>query len=257
MERMRINKYLSAAGVCSRREADRMLEEGRITVDGVRALPGCQVSGDERIELDGKPVGTGGGSLSKPVILAFHKPRGIVCTSSDRDRAENIVDYIHYGSRIYPVGRLDKDSQGLILLTNRGELVNPINRAGNRHEKEYLVTCKKPVTDEFLKKLSLGVRISVPSREMDERTGEKKMRSVLTEKCRVSRIDAYRFDIVIVQGLNRQIRRMCSALGNTVTELRRIRIMNIRLGDLPEGAYRKVEGEELSALEREIFPEKN
>ncbi len=255
METMRINKYLSGLGICSRREADRLLSEGRITVDGKPAEPGLQVTGEERIEIDGKIAG--GPEKAAPVVLAFNKPKGIVCTTSEKDRAENIVDYINYGSRIYPVGRLDKDSRGLILLTNRGELVNLINRAGNRHEKEYRVTCSKPVTEEFLNKMSRGVRIEVPSRETDPRTGEKVLKPVVTQKCRVSRIDTYTFDIVIVQGLNRQIRRMCKALGNRVEELERVRVMNICLGDLPEGKYRVIEGKELSGLEQELFRERN
>ena len=227
---MRLNKYLSDAGVCSRRQADRYVEEGRIWIDGAPAVMGQKVMPGQKVFLDGKEVTF----CRKRVILAVNKPKGIVCTSEKREK-NNIVDFIGYPERIYPVGRLDKDSEGLILMTNDGELMDEILRARNYHEKEYEVRVNKPVTMDFVKKMQSGVPIL----------------DTVTRPCRVQKTGAYTFRIILTQGLNRQIRRMCEALDYRVRDLRRVRIMNVRLGSLPTGAYReltKAEEKELSRL---------
>ncbi len=228
---MRINKYLSAQGVCSRREADRLLEAGRITVDGVTAMCGQQVDDNSVICIDGSRI-----SDEKPqdVLMAFNKPRGIVCTTTDNQGKNNIVDYIGYDKRIYPVGRLDKDSDGLILLTNNGEITDKILRSVNGHEKEYVVKVNKKITDTFLKNMADGVYL----KELD----------VTTKPCSISRINNYTFRIILTQGLNRQIRRMCQESGYKVESLTRVRIMNIELGGLKIGEYRIIEGKEKSML---------
>ncbi len=228
---MRINKYLSAQGVCSRREADRLLEAGRITVDGVAAMCGQQVDDNSVICIDGSRI-----SDEKPqdVLMAFNKPRGIVCTTTDNQGKNNIVDYIGYDKRIYPVGRLDKDSDGLILLTNNGEITDKILRSVNGHEKEYVVKVNKKITDTFLKSMADGVYL----KELD----------VTTKPCSISRINNYTFRIILTQGLNRQIRRMCQESGYKVESLTRVRIMNIELGGLKIGEYRIIEGKEKTML---------
>ncbi len=228
---MRINKYLSAQGVCSRREADRLLEAGRITVDGVTAMCGQQVDDNSVICIDGSRI-----SDEKPqdVLMAFNKPRGIVCTTTDNQGKNNIVDYIGYDKRIYPVGRLDKDSDGLILLTNNGEITDKILRSVNGHEKEYVVKVNKKITDTFLKNMADGVYL----KELD----------VTTKPCSISRINNYTFRIILTQGLNRQIRRMCQESGYKVESLTRVRIMNIELGELKTGEYRIIEGKEKTML---------
>ena len=228
---MRINKYLSAKGVCSRREADRLLEAGRITVDGVTAMCGQQVDDNSVICIDGSRI-----SDEKPqdVLMAFNKPRGIVCTTTDNQGKNNIVDYIGYDKRIYPVGRLDKDSDGLILLTNNGEITDKILRSVNGHEKEYVVKVNKKITDTFLKSMADGVYL----KELD----------VTTKPCSISRINNYTFRIILTQGLNRQIRRMCQESGYKVESLTRVRIMNIELGGLKIGEYRIIEGKEKTML---------
>lgn len=228
---MRINKYLSAQGVCSRREADRLLEAGRITVDGVTAMCGQQVDDNSVIFIDGSRI-----SDEKPqdVLMAFNKPRGIVCTTTDNQGKNNIVDYIGYDKRIYPVGRLDKDSDGLILLTNNGEITDKILRSVNGHEKEYVVKVNKKITDTFLKNMADGVYL----KELD----------VTTKPCSISRINNYTFRIILTQGLNRQIRRMCQESGYKVESLTRVRIMNIELGGLKIGEYRIIEGKEKTML---------
>ena len=228
---MRINKYLSAQGVCSRREADRLLEAGRITVDGVTAMCGQQVDDNSVICIDGSRI-----SDEKPqdVLMAFNKPRGIVCTTTDNQGKNNIVDYIGYDKRIYPVGRLDKDSDGLILLTNNGEITDKILRSVNGHEKEYVVKVNKKITDTFLKNMADGVYL----KELD----------VTTKPCSISRINNYTFRIILTQGPNRQIRRMCQESGYKVESLTRVRIMNIELGGLKIGEYRIIEGKEKTML---------
>ena len=233
----RINKWLSNAGICSRREADRMLEEGRITIDGVRAVPGSRLLPGQTVAIDGRPVHEDG---ARKVLIAFNKPKGIVCTTDTRREKDNIIDYIQYGSRIYPIGRLDKDSEGLILLTNDGSIVNGILRARNYHEKEYIVSVDKPVTAQFLQQMASGVQLE----------------EAVTRPCRVRRLAPRRFSIILTQGLNRQIQRMCQTLGWRVTDLRRIRIMNIELGSLETGKWRYVEGRELEELLRLIQKQK-
>jgi 23S rRNA pseudouridine2604 synthase len=228
---VRINKFLSEAGVCSRREADRYIEEGKVKIDGVVAQMGSKVTKDNVVTFDGKPVN----KEEKLVLIAFNKPIGIVCTT-DPNEPDNIIDYIKYGMRIYPIGRLDKDSEGLILLTNDGNIVNKILRAENKHEKEYIVTVNKDITADFVKKMSSGVPIL----------------DTLTKPCVVNPIDKRTFQIILTQGLNRQIRRMCEYLGYRVMSLRRIRIMNIQLGRLKTGSYRNVTEKEIEELNRLI-----
>ena len=227
MEEMRINKYLSEVGVCSRREADRLVEAGRVTVDGILAVMGQKVTGREQIEIDHKAIKR----EEEKVVLAFNKPRGVVCTTSKKDK-NNIVDFINYGKRIYPIGRLDKDSEGLILLTNQGELVDKILRGSNFHEKEYIVTVNKKITSEFLRAMGSGVPIL----------------DTVTRPCEIEQIGPKTFRIILTQGLNRQIRRMCEYFDYRVLELTRVRVMNIRLGRLKSGTYRKVAGKELEEL---------
>lgn len=231
---VRINKYLSAAGTMSRREADRMLDEGRIQINGDTASKGDRVYPDDEVSFDGKKVSM----ENNRVILLFNKPRGIVCTSFKGDK-NNIIDYINYPIRVYNVGRLDKDSRGLILLTNMGELVNPLSKAGNYHEKEYVVKVDHGITSEFIEHMRNGIYLE----ELD----------TTTRKCQVIKTDYNEFHIVLTQGLNRQIRRMCDAEGYYVHDLKRIRIMNLRVDDIPEGKYREI----TPAEEKELFKELN
>jgi len=231
-EAIRLNKYLSDAGVCSRREADRLIEAGKVLVDGVPAVMGTRVTPGQAVICDGKAVG----GKEKPVFLVVNKPRGIVCTTSDKDRAENIVEFLNYPRRIYPVGRLDKDSEGLLLMTNQGDIVNKILRGGNNHEKEYAVAVSKPVTEEFLEKMQKGVWIEDLK--------------VTTKPCKAWQTGSHTFHIVLTQGLNRQIRRMCRALDYHVMKLKRVRIMNIRLGNLERGQYRELTEEEIRDIKR-------
>ncbi len=226
---IRINKYLSEAGVCSRREADRQVADGNVTVDGVTAEMGTRVLPGQEVLFCGKPVQ----KEEEMILLAFHKPVGIVCTAEKREK-NNVIDYINYPKRIYPVGRLDKDSEGLLLLTNNGDIVNKMMRAGNMHEKEYIVTVNKPITDAFLRGLAGGV----PLVELN----------ATTRKCKVERLGKKQFRIILTQGLNRQIRRMCEYFGYRVEKLVRTRIMNIELGSLESGKYRDVTAEEYQAL---------
>ncbi len=230
---IRINKYLSEAGVCSRREADRQVEAGNVTIDGQVAETGARVFSGQLVCLNGKPVK----KEEEMILLAFHKPVGIVCTAEKREK-NNVVDYIHYPKRIYPVGRLDKDSEGLLLMTNNGDIVNKMMRAGNMHEKEYVVTVNKPVTEAFLRGLAGGV----PLVEL----------GTTTRKCKVERVGKREFRIVLTQGLNRQIRRMCEYFGYRVEKLVRVRIMNIELGNLKSGTYREVTREEYQTLQKLI-----
>ena len=249
MNEIRINKLLSEMGICSRRQADKLLKEERIKINGRLAEPGAKAGKNAKIEIDGKPVGE---YRAEPVVLAFNKPRGIVCTESEKDRAPSIIEYIGYKDRIYTIGRLDKDSEGLILLTNRGELVNLINKESQAHEKEYVVRCTDRLTEGFLKKLGKGVEIKVPVRKTitDKLKKDDAFKLIRTKSCRVRKIDDYSYNIILTQGLNRQIRRMTKALGNNVERLRRIRVMNIELGGLKEGEYRIINGAELKELER-------
>lgn len=226
-QELRLNKFLSDAGVCSRREADRWIEAGRISVDGIVAVMGQKVRKNQSVLVDGKPIK----KEEEKVLLAFHKPKGIVCTTSKKDK-DNIVDYINYKTRIYPIGRLDKDSEGLILLTNQGELVDKILRGSNYHEKEYIVTVNKKITPEFIRSMGQGVPIL----------------DVITRPCEIEPIGPRTFRIILTQGLNRQIRRMCEYFDYRVVDLQRVRVMNIRLGRLKTGTYRKIVGTELKEL---------
>ena len=238
-ELIRLNKFLSDAGVCSRRAADSAIEEGRVTIDGVIAIVGQKVSGKEEICFDGKLVSN---TDKKSVLIAYNKPIGIVCTAEKREK-KNIIDHINYPTRIYPIGRLDKDSHGLILLTNEGELVNKIMRAANFHEKEYLVRVDKEITNVFLEKMKNGVYIE----ELN----------VTTRPCFIKKESKFTFTIVLTQGLNRQIRRMCQALGYRVRDLKRVRIMNIELKDLKEDTYRDITDIELKSLKKMLEGSKN
>ncbi|MEH2953266.1 pseudouridine synthase [Candidatus Merdisoma sp. JLR.KK011] len=237
MEEIRLNKFLSEAGVCSRREADRMIEEGRITVDGRKAETGMRVRPDQEIKVGKKIISM---EREEEVLLAVYKPVGVVCTT-DRREKRNIVDYVGYPVRIYPIGRLDKDSEGLILMTNIGSLVNKMMRAANYHEKEYLVTVHKPVTDAFLDRMAKGVRIR------KEEKGEVLL-DAMTRPCQVEKLGKCSFRIILTQGLNRQIRRMCEALGYQVTHLKRVRVLNIELKGMRPGTWRKVTDKELKEL---------
>lgn len=224
---VRLNKYISEAGICSRREADRLIEQGIVFVDGKRAETGTKVEPGQEVRVGKKIISR----QEKMVVLAVNKPRGIVCTEERRER-DSIVRFLNYPQRVTYVGRLDKDSEGLLLMTNNGDIINKIMRAGNCHEKEYKVTVDKPITEEFLEKMAAGVHIL----------------DTVTRPCKVEAVGKYKFKIILTQGLNRQIRRMCEALGYEVKELFRIRIMNIEIGNLKSGQYRELTDEELNGL---------
>jgi 23S rRNA pseudouridine2604 synthase len=224
---MRLNKYISETGVCSRREADKWIEAGRVTLNGQPASLGTQVAAGDDVRIDGDAIGL----KKKQVYIALNKPTGIICTTEPRVE-DNIIDHVGYPERIFPVGRLDRDSEGLILLTNDGDIVNEILRSENNHEKEYLVTVDRPITDLSLSMLAEGVKIM----------GE------LTKPSKVARVNAQSFRIILTQGLNRQIRRMCSALGYKAQRLQRVRIMNIHLGNLRPGQWRHLTPVELAEL---------
>ena len=226
-ESIRINKFLSEAGICSRRGADRMVEDGRVTINGTVAQLGDRIQPGQKVCVDGKPVSR----EDERILLAYHKPKGIVCTSAKKEK-NNIIDYLNYPKRIYPIGRLDKDSEGLLLLTNDGELANEIMKARNYHEKEYEVTVSRPVTETFLRGMAGGVPIL----------------DTMTRKCQVEQTGKRSFRIVLTQGLNRQIRRMCEYFGYRVTKLVRVRIMNIYLGDLSVGKDRELTEKEWAEL---------
>ncbi len=226
-EEIRLNKYMSETGICSRREADRYIESGRVTVDGVKAVPGIKVSKGQVVKLDGKSIS----KEEEMIYIALNKPVGITCTT-DRSVKGNIVDFVNHEKRIFHIGRLDKDSEGLILLTNDGDIVNKILRAGNNHDKEYIVTVNKPINDEFIKRMGNGIKIL----------------GKITKKCPVNKEGDKTFRIILREGMNRQIRRMCEALGYKVTKLKRIRIMNIKLGKLKVGEWRNLTNEELKKL---------
>ena len=239
-EYVRLNKFLSDAGVCSRREADRMIEQGRVTVDGVTASMGMKILPFQSVIADGKKVE----KEEKMILIALNKPVGIECTTS-KDVAENIVVFVGLDKRIYPVGRLDKNSEGLILLTNNGDIVNKIMKSSQNHEKEYIVTVNKDITEDFIYRMGNGIHIR-------EVRGGQVILDCVTKKCKVRRVGKRTFNIVLTQGLNRQIRRMCRELGYRVTGLKRIRIMNIHLGELNTGAYRKVTDSEYSELMKSL-----
>ena len=228
---MRLNKFISETGVCSRREADAFIEQGRVTVNGARALLGTQVNEGDEVKLNGNLVSTA--QKKKRVYIALNKPRGITCTT-ERHIQGNIVDFVGHRERIFPIGRLDKDSDGLILLTSNGDIVNEILRAENQHEKEYVVMIDKLVSDEFIAGMSGGVFLP----ELN----------VKTMPCKVTRTGQNTFRIVLTQGLNRQIRRMCAEFGANVRQLRRIRIINVKLDGLAVGKWRDLTQAELSRL---------
>ncbi|MBF6608831.1 MAG: 23S rRNA pseudouridine(2604) synthase RluF [Flavobacterium sp.] len=229
----RVNKFIGETGFCSRREADKLIEEGRVTVNGAVPEMGTKVSPDDEVRIDGKLIRE---KNEKMVYLAFNKPVGIECTTN-LDVRENIIDYINYPKRIFPIGRLDKASEGLIFMTNDGDIVNKILRARNNHEKEYTVTVNRPITDRFIEKMGNGVPIL----------------DTVTKKCKVEQISKYNFKIILTQGLNRQIRRMCEYLDYEVTALKRIRIINISL-DIPVGRYRDLTDQEIATLNQLIEP---
>jgi 23S rRNA pseudouridine2604 synthase len=229
---IRINKYLSEIGFCSRREADKFIDQGRIKINNEIALMGQKVSGQEKIEVNGKEVIN---ANTKNIYIAFNKPSGIVCTTDTKRERDNIIEYINYPSRIFPIGRLDKRSEGLIFLTNDGDIVNKILRAKNKHEKEYHVEVNKPISDEFVKLMSNGVPIL----------------DTLTQKCYVKKQGKKKFKIILTQGLNRQIRRMCEYFGYDVVSLVRVRIMNINL-DIPVGEYRDFTAAELNQINQSV-----
>ena len=234
---MRINSFISSTGLCSRREADELVKQGKVKVNNEIATIGQRVSEDDKVEVDGKRL-----SIQKTnVYIALNKPRGITCTT-ERHIEGNIVDFVNHEERIFPIGRLDKDSEGLILLTSDGSIVNKILRNENKNEKDYIVTVNKPISPSFLKGMASGVKIYNPVR--NEYT--------ITNKCKVSKINNKTFKITLTQGLNRQIRRMCSHFGYRVVKLKRIRIMNIDLGNLPVGKWRNLTKEELGTLFRII-----
>jgi len=224
---MRLNKFLAESGACSRRAADEWIEAGRVTVNGARAVLGTQVTAADDVRVDGRTIG----DRPERVYLALNKPVGVECTT-DRDVPGNIIDFVAYPERIFPVGRLDKDSEGLILLTNDGDIVNRILRAEHRHEKEYLVSVDRPLTEAFLAGMAAGVPIL----------------DTVTNPCRVTQVGRNTFRIVLTQGLNRQIRRMCEHFGYTVRRLQRVRIMNVQLGSLPVGHWRRLTETEVGGM---------
>ena len=233
---MRLNKFLSSIGFCSRRQADKYIENGKIYIDDSVAGLGTELYDKQKVYFEKTYIGQIDDlNLKQRIVLAVNKPRGIVCTSSDKDRAENIVDFINYPLRRYPVGRLDKDSEGLLLMTNDGSLVNALMKAKNHHEKEYIVEVNKNIDEAFSQAMSSGVYI--------------KELKVKTRKCYIEKISEKSFKIILTQGLNRQIRRMCESLGFKVLSLRRIRIVNITLGKLKTGEYRKLSTTELNTLD--------
>ena len=226
----RLNKYLSQCGICSRRDADKLIEQGRVTVNGKTAIPGQTVEPADEVRI--------GKKLLKPrkreVVLAFHKPTGVICTERDAHAEKTIRDMIHYPERVTYAGRLDKDSEGLLLLTNDGDLIQAMMKGANRHEKEYVVKVDKEITADFLNKMAHGIYL--------------KELSLTTRECKIEKTGKYTFNIILTQGVNRQIRRMCEACGYRVRSLRRIRVMNIEIGTLKPGTYRELTDSELQAL---------
>ena len=226
----RINKFLSEVGYCSRREADKLIEAGRVTINGVVPEKGTKIAANDVVAVDGETIKN---TKKAFVYLAFNKPVGIVCTTDTSVEKDNIIDYLNYPKRIFPVGRLDKPSEGLILLTDDGDIVNKILRASNNHEKEYIVTVDKPISQTFIERMASGIYI--------EDLGKK------TKTCTVEKLSSYKFKIILTQGLNRQIRRMCNYLNYEVQTLKRVRIMNVKL-DMPVGEYRDLTKEEFKEL---------
>jgi 23S rRNA pseudouridine2604 synthase len=227
---IRINKYLSEQGFCSRRAADKLIEQERVTINGKVPEMGTKVMPNDDVAVDGEPISK---KEQKPVYIAFHKPVGIVCTTDTRVEKDNIIDFINYPTRIFPIGRLDKMSEGLIFLTNDGDIVNKILRARNNHEKEYIVTVNRTITHRFIKRMSAGIPIL----------------DTITKECEVEQVGKKTFRIILTQGLNRQIRRMCEYLDYKVVKLKRVRIMNVEL-DMPYGSYRDLTHQELQEIKR-------
>lgn len=226
-----LNKYISSTGICSRREADKWIEAGRVALNGIIATKGNRVEPDDEVKIDGKRLG----EKPKLVYIALNKPPGITCTTDLKDE-DNIIDFVAHPKRIFPIGRLDKPSSGLILLTNDGDIVNKILRVENNHDKEYIVRVTEPITDDFIQKMSNGIPIL----------------DTVTEKCKVEKIQRFVFKIILTQGLNRQIRRMCEYLDYQVVSLKRVRIMNIHLDDIPVGQWRDLTKEELEGLNKQL-----
>jgi pseudouridine synthase len=232
---MRLNKFISDSGFCSRREADRLIEQNRVTIDGRHPELGTKVLSGQQVEVDGKPIKASASNKSDRIYIAYHKPVGITCTT-ERQVQGNIIDAIGHKRRIFPIGRLDKPSEGLIFLTSDGDIVNKILRAGNDHEKEYIVTVDKPLSERFVERMSRGVPIL----------------DTVTKPCKVTIVSRFVFKIVLVQGLNRQIRRMCEYLGYEVTRLKRVRIMNVDLGNLRLGQWRELTSSEMAEINRAV-----
>ncbi len=229
-KKIRINKFLSQKGFCSRREADKFILDERVTINGIVAKMGEKIDPEDDVSVDGERISK---KINKKIYIILNKPKGIVCTTDSSVEKDNIIDYINYPKRIFPIGRLDKTSEGLIFLTNDGDIVNKILRAKNKHEKEYHVTVDKPINNDFIKKMSKGVPIL----------------NTVTRPCEIKRIKEYEFKIILTQGLNRQIRRMCEHFGYRVKKLKRIRIMNINL-DIPVGEWRYFKDNEISELNK-------
>ena len=230
---VRLNKYLAECGVCSRREADKLIDLGKVKVDGFVAAMGTRVTEESAVTVNGKPVQ----SNTKRVVLAFNKPVGVTCTEKDAHAKITITDYMKYPIRITYAGRLDKDSEGLIIMSNDGDLIQELTKSVNKHEKEYIVKVHKQIEDSFLARMREGIFL----KELE----------VTTRKCEVEKVGPYTFRIILTQGLNRQIRRMCESLGYRVIQLKRVRVMNVELGKLKTGAYRELYGEELEELYRQ------
>jgi len=226
-----LNKYISSTGICSRREADAMIADGKVTINGVVAKLGNRVFEGDTVEIDGKPIS----AKPKPLYIALNKPVGIVSTTDSKER-KNIVRFINHPQRLFPIGRLDKPSEGLIFLTNDGDIVNKILRAGNNHEKEYVVTVNKFITPKFLKRMSKGIPIL----------------GTVTQPCKITQVNDYTFKIILTQGLNRQIRRMCEHLKYEVVKLKRIRIMNVHLGNLAVGKWRELSEKEMKQINQMV-----
>ncbi len=234
-DKIRINKYLSANGFCSRREADRLIEQGRVTINGITAVMGDKAGIGDVVRVGNRQVGT----ENKKVVLAFYKPKGVVCTEKDAHADKIVKDWVHYPVRVTYAGRLDKDSEGLLLLSNDGDLIQAMMKGTNNHEKEYIVKTDREITDDFLSKMEKGVYL--------------KELSLTTKSCRIEKIGKYTFRIILTQGVNRQIRRMCAVFGYRVNALKRIRVMNIELGDLREGQFRELTEEELVLLYKQCM----
>lgn len=232
---MRLNKFLAECGVCSRREADKLIDKGVVKVNGLVATVGTQVNDSDIVTVNNKNIN----KIDDKVVLAYFKPVGVTCTERDKNAEKTIIEALHYPVRVTYAGRLDKDSEGLMIMTNDGDLIEGMMRGANRHEKEYVVKVTKEITDDFLQKMRQGVYL----KELDQ----------TTRPCEVTRIGKLTFRIVLTQGLNRQIRRMCEAFGYQVHSLKRVRIMNIQLGNLKNGTYRVIDGDEKAQLYRDVF----